>query len=256
MSFLFLFFKDLFLKFSKLFLFSFFIFLFLLSSFLFLTSFSRIKEVRLIVSPALEKSTSFKRKEKKIAEVLNSLEGELLWRQDLKKIAGRIQKIYPAVNLRVKRQFPSSFLVFLEKRQTLALLLKKGSQFYSLSFEGEIGERKKRGDSLDYPVLVGSSFLENKALRKDTLSLLSSLPEKGAGFSLSNISDVRYKSLKKSLIFQLLSQDISLELRVKALTPKKLKNINFVLAWLKRKQMSSLRLDVRQEKKIIVKKSD
>ena len=220
---------------------------------LFLVHFSRISFVELQTDERLKKVKSYKIREKEISSYLESYKGKFLWLVSLKKLMKTIQTFYLGTEIHVVRKFPNRLIVFLRQRDTVLLLLKDGEFFYSVSYEGKIGIKKNRGESLNFPILRGDVFWNDSQLRKKALSVISLISQKDSAFSTQNISEISYNPKNKSLVFYLIPGHFILELNSQP-SPKQLKNINFVLNYLNRRGDQGGRIDARLGKKIIVKK--
>ena len=232
----------------------FLIFVFLLSFtlYIFLGPFFKISEVELNIDKELKISKSYKLKEENILSYLKSYKGQFLWRVDLKNLVEKVNTFYLGSEVYAVRKLPNRLLVFLKKKNTALLLLKEGEFFYSLSYEGEIGDQRNPEESFDFPILRGKLFWEKLQLRKRALSILSSIPQQGRFFSVQNISEISYNKANDSLLFYLIRSHFILELKEQA-SPKKIQNIDFVLNYLNQRGDKGGRIDARLDKKIIVK---
>ena len=218
----------------------------------FLGPFSKISHIELKADETLRSSPSYAIKEKEILSFLNHYKGRFLWQASLKKMVRQIHVLYPGVEAYAVRRFPSRLAVFLKNKNTAFLLLKEGEGFYSVSYEGEIGTKKTGGESLDFPLLRGESFWSQPLLRKRALLIVSSFPKEGSALSVSNISEIVYNRVNDSFLFFLVKSHFVVELK-KQPSSRKIRNIDFVLNYLKRKERKKGLIDARWDKKIIVK---
>ena len=237
------------------------LFLLLFAAFALLGPFSKLSSIQLKaegLSPDVEKQ---------ILSQLKNYEGKALWRLSLKKMAKEIQPLDQGLRLSIVRKFPNTMTVSLREKDTALLLLKKGS-FYAVFSDGGIGKQKKVGEFMDFPVLRSEHFWTDMELRKRAISVINSLPGKSLKaedeeLTKSKISEISYNKTRKSFWLYLISSPFVLELS-KAPSPQKIKNINFVLSYLKRrdKQQKNKQgnnkpagglIIAEQDKKIIVK---
>ena len=221
----------------------------------FLGSFFKISFIDLKAGEGLLKAEAHKEKERRIRAYLDSHKGRFLWRAELKKMAGDIRAIYPEASVHIARKLPNRLSAVLSKKDTALLLLKGSEDFYSVSYQGEIGPKRGLSESFDFPLLRGESFWRDPHLRKTALSALSALPKEGPGFSAQNISEISYSGNNDSLIFYLIPGHFVLELKGQ-LSLKKIRNINFVLGYLRREERQSRLIDARFGQKIIVRARD
>ena len=221
----------------------------------FLGPFSRISLVKLKVDEKLKANKIYMTKDQEILSYLNNYKGQWLWSVDLKELVKKLNSIYLEAEIHVVRKFPSQLNVALKKKSTALLLLKEGELFYSVSYEGEIGSPKNIEESFDFPILRGNSFWNDLQLRQRVLSVLSVLPKEGQTFSIQNISEISYNKSNDSLFFHLIFHPFILELKDQP-SPKKIKNIDFVLNYLHREKNQGGLIDARLDKKIIVKNPD
>ena len=226
-------------------------FIFLVSMLLF--SFSKIQYIDLIADLKIQNQVLYKSKELKVREYLNNYKDQYLWRIDLKKIVKKIESIYSGGEIHIKRKFPNRLRLFLKEKQTFLLLLKQDQFFYSISKEGYIGAKKRNSESLNFPILRGRDFEKNFQLRKRVLKVLLLLPKTGKFFSLENISEILYNKETNSLLFYLVSDYFIVDLKEPP-SLKKIKNINFVLNYLRIQGQSKAFIDASLDKKIVVKK--
>ena len=221
----------------------------------FLGPFSRISLVELRVDQVIKTQKSYIKKEEAILSHLHSYKGIFFWQVSLKDLVKKIHTIYLGAEVLAQRKFPNHLIITLKPKTTALLLLKEGGAFYSVSLEGDLNEKKTPGESLDFPILRGKAFWDHLELRKKALSILFSLPQQGAGFSVKNISEISYNQNRNSLLFYLLSGGFIVEMKNQA-GAKKIQNINFVLNYLNQKGRKEGLIDARLNKKIIVKKLD
>ncbi|MDE0092562.1 MAG: hypothetical protein OXN83_04685 [Oligoflexia bacterium] len=215
--------------------------------------FSKIHSIDLKTTPEIKKDPLYIQKEPDIVSYLQNYKGQYLWKINLKKIVKKIEAVYLGGDIYIKRKFPNRLIVSLDKEKTSLLLLKQDHFFYSVFYDGNVGSRKSRTDSLNFPILRGKSFETSFQLRRRVLSILSDIPKAGNSFSLENISEIFYNEDNDSLLFYLAEDYFILELQ----SPPSLKivqNIDFVLNYLKQQGRTRALIDVRLNKKIIVKK--
>ena len=218
--------------------------------FSFFFQFTKIENISLKVNPQLKDSHFTETIQKKINLKLNDYKGKKIWKVKLENIATDIKKIYPALKIQVTRKLPNRIIVFLQNKDSVALLLKDNGGLYPVSFQGELQTRPSLNQSLDLPILTGKFFEKNKALRKKAIKLLLRFPEKGLLIS-KNVSEVIYNKKNSSFLFVLIPNYLVLEL-LEDLSSHRIKNINFVLNYLIQKGVKGSRVDVRFDKKIIV----
>ena len=221
--------------------------------YIFSSPLSRIFLVELKVDQEVKARKNYKKTEEKILSHLNSYKGKFFWQISLKKLVKKTKNIYPGAEVFAQRKFPNRLTLTLKMKNAPLLLLKEGGEFYSVSPEGELNEKKARGEFLDLPILRGEAFWNHLELRKKALNLLSSLPQQGQGLSVKNISEIAYSPDRGSLLLYLLSSSFIIEMTNPA-DAGKIQNINFVLNYLKQKGRKTGLIDARIDKKIIVKK--
>ena len=221
--------------------------------YLLLGPFLRISLVEIHFDTELKKSHSYKHIEKELSSSLNKYKGQILWKISLKKLVQELKVLYPDFKTYVVRKLPNRLIVGIEKKNTALLLFHKGG-FFPVSYTGELGKKRERGESLDFPILRGKSFLENSDRRKKVLDIITSIPETGRFLSLQNLSEILYNETNDSLLFYLMEGNFILELN-EAPGSEKIKNILFVLNYLDEKKDMRSWIDARSVKKIIVKKS-
>ena len=219
----------------------------------FLLPFSKIHFIDLKTEPQVEVQDLYIKKEPEIRDYLEIYRGRYLWSLNLKKIAKEIKAVYLGGEVYIKRKLPNRLIVHLKAEPTFLLLLKSDDFFYSVSYNGSIGAKKNRTESLNFPILRGQVFEKNFQLRQKTVNILLKLPKMGGLFSLENISEILYNEKNSSFLFYLAFDHFILEL-VSPPSLKKIKNIDFVLNYLKQQGRTRAFVDARLEKKIIVKK--
>lgn len=219
----------------------------------FFTPFFKVSFIDVQVNQEIKNIPLYKQQEEKIIQHLNIYKGRFLWKLNLKDIVQELYELYPGAEISVIRKFPDQLIVLLERKQIPLLLLKEGGSFYSVSYEGEIGVKKNSGESFDFPVLRGRFFWDDISLRKRAISVFSHIPKESAFFSGQNISEVSYNKNNDSLLLFLISGRFILELQGPP-SPKKIKNIEFVLNYLNQRGEQGRHIDARMNKKIIVKK--
>ncbi|MCZ0932455.1 MAG: FtsQ-type POTRA domain-containing protein [Oligoflexia bacterium] len=189
----------------------------------------------------------------KITAYLNNYKGRYLWRINLKEIAKKIESIYLEGEVHIQRKFPNRLIVFLKEETAFLLLLKQDHRFYSVSPDGHISGQKNRTDSLNFPILRGKAFEKNLQLRQRVLDVLFETPKKGDSFSLENVSEILYNEKSDSFLFYLVSDYFIVELKAPPAS-KTIKNIDFVLNYLRKQGRTKALIDAQLDKKIIVKK--
>ena len=215
----------------------------------------RVSLVKLNVDERLQNNKFFMEKESKTLLRLNSYKGQTLWRINLEKLAQQIHALWPYVEIKARRVFPNRLVVSLKKKDSALLLLKEGGSFYSIAYDGAINGTKALEESFDFPVLRGHSFWEKPLLRKRAVDIVSLVPPVGSLFSVQNISEISYLPANDSLLFYLISGHFSLEIKEPP-SLEKVKNIDFVLSYLKQRGNTGGWIDARWDKKIIVKMRD
>lgn len=215
--------------------------------------FSKIQFIELKADLKIQNQAVYKSLESNIAAYLNNYKKKYLWSINLTETVKKIESIYSGGEVHVKRKFPNRLIVFIKEEPAFLLLLKQNQFFYSVSKEGYIGSQKRAVDSLNFPILRGKAFEEKLELRQRVLKILQTMPETGKLFSLENISEILYDKDNDSLLFYLVSDYFIVELK-EALSLKTIKNINFVLNYLRMQGRTKAFVDARAGKKIIVKK--
>ena len=215
--------------------------------------FSKPLSIELKVSSKLEKQEGFSKKSDQILSYLNQYKTQFLWQVDLKQIIQNIEKMSLGLEVYVQRKYPRQLIVRLNEKKTALLLLKENSDFYSVSYDGRLGAKKEIKNFPNAPILRGSHFESNQNLRKRVLELLDSIPKQGRVFSIENISEILYDKKQNSFLLYLSTRPLVIKLNSPPLN-KKIKNIEFVLEYLKKEEKDSNVIDARPDKKIIVKK--
>ena len=210
--------------------------------------------IELKVDSQLKQQPGYFTKEYKILSYLNNYKSQQLWRLDLKKILHDIEDMSLGIKVYARKKYPDSLIVFLNKKNTALLLLKTDHTFYPVSHNGELGIKKNLQEIPNVPILRGAPFEQNKALRQKALKLMDQLPAQGSGFSSQNISEVSYHKKHDSFLFYLFTGLLILELKA-PLSKQKIKNVDFVLSYLKKIGRQKAFIDARLNKKIIVKKN-
>ena len=219
---------------------------------LLLFSFSKIHFIDLKADTKIKTQALYVRVKPKILVYLDSYKGRYLWSVKLKKIAKKVESIYLGGEVQVQRKFPNRLMVFLKEKADFLLLLKQDHFFYSVSQDGRIGSKKNRQESLNFPILRGKAFEENFKLRQKVIEILLRLSKTEDFFSKENISEILYKDDSKSLLFYLVSDYFIVELKTSP-SLKKIKNIEFVLNYLRNQGRIKALIDARLDKKILVK---
>lgn len=186
-----------------------------------------------------------------LEKALRSLEGRLAWKIDLKQTAHQVSTFYPGARVQVLRRLPGRLLLFVQKRAPVFLLYKEGG-FYPVSQEGDIGPVRKKGESLDFPILRGPDLTAAQDLRRQALLVFLSLPREGDSLlSQERLSEIVYRPSTQAFLFYV--SGFVLEL-TKPLSEKKARRIDFVLRYLLQKGRQRALVSARQNAKIIVKK--
>ena len=218
----------------------------------------------------LEDSSSawFQKKQTKILPLAETYKHKYFWQISLKKLAQKLQKTDKELDIRLKRKYPGQLIVFVSKKKTALLLLDSQNHFYSISYEGHLGKKRKPTEALDFPLLRGQDFEKNLSLRQKLLSLLEILPLDKASFCWDNLSEISYNKENQSFLFYLNSPRFVLELKsdffildlkpdfeddIKEQNNKKIQNIEFVLNYLNEKNWTQAFIIAESDKKIIVK---
>lgn len=222
-------------------------------SYAFFSPFFKVYPIDLRVNQEIKNIPLYREQEEKILMHLNRYKGHFLWKLNLKSIVQDVHEFYPGAEISVSRKFPNRLIVLLERKQIPLLLFKEGGSFYSVSYEGDIGSKKSSGESLDFPILRGKLFWDDLSLRKRAISVFFHIPRDKSLFSKKNISEISYNKNNDSLLLFLVSSHFVLELK-KPPSPKKIKNIEFVLNYLNQRGNQGGYIDARMDKKIIVKK--
>ena len=221
-------------------------------SYIFLGPLSKISFVELHIDKELKKSQFFVKKEQALLSYLKNYQGQSLWKIDLKTMVKEVNAFHLGSEAYVRRSFPNRLNVFLKKKETALLLLKEREIFYSISYEGEIGNKRSLKESFDFPILRGKAFWNRRVLRERVLSLLAHIPKEGAFFSVQNISEISHNKVNDSFLFYLTFNSFILELKAKP-SINKITNIDFVLKYLNQRGDQGGWIDASFEKKIIVK---
>lgn len=215
---------------------------------------TRVSSIKFSADKQLKSRASYIKKEPDILSYLNEYKGKNLWQVNLKTLVTTLNELYFGAEVYVIRKWPNRLIVFLKPKATALILLKNKEVFYPVSYEGEIGDSINLKDFFDFPILRGKVFWNDLSLRKQVLSVLSSIPKKGEGFSIQNISEILYNKKNNSLMFYLIPGHFTVELQASSVSPKKIKNINFVLTYLSQRDHQGELIDARFPKKIIVKR--
>ena len=214
---------------------------------------SKIHLIELKADSKTKTQALYAEAEPKITAYLNNYKGQYLWGINLKEIVKKIESIYIGGEAHIQRKFPNRLIVFLKEEMAFLLLLKQNHLFYSVSPDGNIGAQKNRAAGLNFPILRGKAFETSLQLRQRVLDVLFKTPKQGGLFSLENISEILYNKDSDSFLFYLVSDYFIVELK----TPpslKTVKNIDFVLNYLKKQNRTKALIDAQLDKKIIVKK--
>ena len=221
--------------------------------FIVISLFFNTLSIELKVDSKLKQQPGYLKKEYKILSYLNNYKSQQLWRLNLKKILQDIENMSLGIKVYARKKYPDYLIVFLNKKQTALLLLKTDHTFYPISHDGELGIKKNLQDIPNVPILRGIPFEQNKTLRQRILKLIDQIPKQGNGFSSQNISEVSYHKKHDSFLFYLSTGLLILELKA-PLSKQKIKNVDFVLNYLKKIGRQKAFIDARLDKKIIVKK--
>ncbi len=215
--------------------------------------FSQIDSIDLKIDPSLTEFFANKNFEKKIKNHLSTYKGKFIWKVNLKKMIEEIKKIYTVGNIYIVRRLPNRVIVFLEKDDPVAIILKNNKDFFSISYDGEIRYKLDYNQSLNFPILRGRNLWRNKKLRKQVMEFLSFLPREGF-LTLESISEIRYNKKNDSFILYLIPENFTVEWKGSP-SLKKIQNINFVLNYMGKEGYLNYYVDARFDKKIIVNKS-
>lgn len=220
-----------------------------------LLSFSKPLSIELKADSKLKKQAGFSKKETQILSYLEKYKNQFLWQTPLKKIAQNIEKQSLGFEVYVHRKYPNRLIVSLHEKQTALLLLKGGNSFYSVSYDGSLGAEKKTQNLPYAPILRGASFESNQILRKKALELLEPIPKQDLLFSIENISEILYDKKQNSFLIYLSTRPLAVKLNSPP-SGRKIKNIEFVLEYLKKEGKDHSVIDARSDKKIICQKKD
>ena len=215
--------------------------------------FSKPLSIELKATPHLSKQTSFSKKETQILSYLNKYKSQSLWQINLKQVAQNIEDMSLGMEVYVHRKYPSQLIIWLYEKKTILLFLKGNTHFYSISSDGSLDTQKSAQNIPDVPILRGASFESDQTLRLQVLKLLEAIPKQKQVFSVENISEILYDSKQDSFLIYLSTRPLAIKLNHPPLS-QKIKNIEFVLEYLKKEGREQAVIDARFDKKIIVKK--
>ncbi len=215
--------------------------------------FSQIDSIELKIDPTFKKLFVNKKMKNKIKNHLNTYKDKWIWKIDFKSMTKEIKKIYPVGNIYIVRRLPNRIIVFLEKEDPVAIILKDGKDFFSVSYNGEIRHKLNYDQPLNFPVLRTKKLWRNKELRKKIIEFLLFLPKEGF-LTADNISEVKYNKKNDSFILYLIPNHFIVEWKG-VLNLRKVQNINFVLNYMSKEEHSKYYIDAHFDKKIIVNKS-
>jgi len=215
--------------------------------------FSKIDSIELKIDSSLTQVLKDQKLQQKIKAHLNIYKGIWIWKVNLKNITRELNKIYPVGNIYISRRLPNRMIVFLERADPIAIILKDNHTFFAVSYNGVIRHRLDYHQPLNWPILRGKLLWKNQELRIKIIDFLSFLPQKGL-LTASNISEIKYNKKNDSFLLYLISKNFIVEWKGK-LDAKKIKNINFVLNYMSPNEYPhKYRIDARFSKKIIVNK--
>ena len=218
-----------------------------------LLSVSQIHVIDLKASAKIKAQDLYIKNRPKIKTYLETYKGRYLWAVNLKEIAQKAESIYLEGAVQVQRKFPNRLIVFFKEAEPFLLLLKQDRFFYSVSQEGRIGAKKNSLEGLNFPILRGKAFEKNSQLRRKAVKILLALPQTESSFSMENVSEILYNEDTGSLLFYLVSDYFIVELKNPP-SLKQIRNIDFVLNYLRKQGRTKALIDAQLDKKIIVKR--
>ena len=177
--------------------------------------------------------------------------GKKIWQvsfSDLKKVL----RSEPRVGtVKILRLLPSRFFIQVQPRKPLVVLLDPyNGKIHPLSMEGQVLPPVSFDQIPNLPILRGSVFLKQKAIRKLAIHFLNLMPEQGE-FSRQEISEVKYSNREKSVAFILSKNGKPIKVGYDP-TQMKTKRIESVLRYLDQKNIKWRVIDARFSQKIVV----
>ena len=215
--------------------------------------FSKPLSIELKIDPKLKNQAEFSKTKDQILSYLKKYQSHFIWQLSLKEMIKNIEKMSLGLEVYIYRRYPNKLIIGLSEKKTALLLLTNNSDFYSVSYNGSLGTKKETLNILNVPILRGGGFESNKKLRKKALELLKPIPKQEKIFSIENISEVLYDKKLNSFLIYLSTRPLVIKLNSPPLN-QKVKNIEFVLEYLKKEEKTHALIDARFDKKIIVKK--
>ena len=154
-------------------------------------------------------------------------------------------------SVKVLRLLPNRIFIQVQPRKPLLVLLNPSrGTIHPLSLEGQILPPLLAKHIPDLPILRGQAFLKQKAVRRLALRFFRIMPKQGE-FSLGEISEVKYSTQDKSLIFILSKNGKPIKV---GQDPERMKSkrIESVLRYLDQKNIKWRVIDARFSQKIVV----
>jgi len=181
---------------------------------------------------------------------LNDVTGKPIFLFSLKEAYKKLTKDPRVKDIKLQRKFPNQINIDLIPKQVMASMMSFKYGLHALTKEGDVLPVKYSKQDIDLPILRGSNFHKDEALRVNTIRLLSEIPDKGL-FSKQNISEVRYDK-KNGFIIYLNGQNSIVKLG-KNEFKKKSSYIERAMSYLESQKMEGRVIDARYSKKVVVK---
>lgn len=182
---------------------------------------------------------------------LQTFIGKKIWQislNDLKKTVRSEPRVGP---VKILRLLPNRFFIQIQPRKPLLVLLNPtNGKIHPLSMDGQILPPVSFNQVPNLPILRGSMFLKQIAIRKLAIHFLNLMPENGE-FSRQEISEVKYSTQEKSLTFILSKNGKPIKVGYDPMQMKT-KRIESVLRYLDQKNIKWRVIDARFSQKIVV----
>lgn len=187
----------------------------------------------------------------KIALSLKDYNNQWIWDVDLQQVINDVLKDKRVESVKVQRRFPAQLDVKIKPQSALALILDDNQKWRPVFFDASVWSEVSRETIPDLPILRGSKFLKDEALRKKVVNLLMQLPDTGV-FGKNQISEIEFFKHKGFVLhlnrpMQVLIGDSLDDFQ------SKVPRIQKVLSYLESKGMSGRVIDARLSKKVVVK---
>lgn len=177
--------------------------------------------------------------------------GKKIWQvsfSDLKKILHSESRVG---SVKILRLLPNRFFIQIQPRKPLVVLLDHyNGNIHPLSLDGQVLPPVPSNQVPNLPILRGSVFLKQKAIRHLAIQFINLMPKKGE-FSQQEISEVKYLAHEKSMAFILSKNGKPIKVGYDP-TQIKTKRIESVLRYLNQKNIKWRVIDARFSQKIVV----